>query len=241
MSMIVDMHCHILPGLDDGAKNEQETLEMLKIAYEEGIRVIIATPHHHKKRGICTCRQYKEALEKTRKLAYEIDPGFRIIPGMEVYFDQDVINKLQNKNLQTMGNSQYLLVEFSPDAESVYIRQSMQQIEMEGYTPILAHVERYSSLLESIEDVKDLVDMGVYIQVNAGSITGDSGRTVKRFTKQLLERHLVHFVGTDAHSSGRRRPKIKECAEYVSKKFGEDYAKDLFQRNGMRVIKNKTI
>ena len=241
MEKLIDMHCHILPGIDDGSKSWDETKEMLRISYDEGVRLIVTTPHHHKRRGICTSAQYKERLVKIRKLAEEIDPKFKIIPGMEVNFDHDVLEKLQNKQLQTMGNSSYVLIEFSPSDDFDYIRQSLQQVQMLGYYPILAHVERYSCLVEEVEDVAYLVDMGVYIQVNAGSIIGNSGRTVKRFIKELMDERLVHFVGTDAHRSTGRAPKIQESAKYVEKKFGEEYALEIFRKNGMKMIKNQII
>ncbi|WP_461816133.1 CpsB/CapC family capsule biosynthesis tyrosine phosphatase [Faecalimonas sp.] len=238
MKGIVDVHCHILPEIDDGAKNWGEAYQMLRMAYDEGIRVIVATPHHHEHRGMCTPLQYKKRLTTLRKMAQEIDEKFLIMPGMEIYFNQDVVHKLEHKKVHTMGKSKYVLIEFSPNAEFHYIQQGLQQIQMKGYLPILAHIERYRCLLDSEEYVSYLMDMGIYVQVNAGSIIGKSGRTVKKFVKNLLEEQYVHFVGTDAHSSGRRSPMIQKSAEYVQKKFGEDYAKEIFHSNGIKMLKN---
>lgn len=241
MNNLVDMHCHILPEIDDGAKNEGEAYQMLRMAYDEGIRVIVATPHHHERRGMCTPGQYRRALSKVRKMAQEIDDKFYVMPGMEIYFSQDVLTKLEHRKVQTMGKSEYVLIEFSPNDEFRYIQQALQQVQMKGFHPIIAHIERYSCFYDCIDEVEYLIEMGIYVQVNAGSIIGSSGRTTKKFVKELLERQLVHFVGTDAHSSGSRSPMMKKCADYVEKKYGENYAKEIFRTNGLKVLKNKMI
>lgn len=241
MNNIVDMHCHILPEIDDGAKNEGEAYQMLRMAYDEGIRVIVATPHHHERRGMCTPGQYKRALSKVRKMAKDIDEKFYVMPGMEIYFSQDVLNKLEHKKVQTMGVSDYVLIEFSPNDEFRYIQQALQQVQMKGFHPIIAHIERYECFHDHVDDVEYLIEMGAYVQVNAGSIVGTSGRTTKRFVKELLERQLVHFVGTDAHSSGSRSPMIKKSADFVEKRFGEEYAREIFRTNGLKVLKNKMV
>lgn len=241
MNNIVDMHCHILPEIDDGAKNEGEAYQMLRMAYDEGIRVIVATPHHHERRGMCTPGQYKRALSKVRKMAKEIDEKFYVMPGMEIYFSQDVLTKLKHKKVQTMGVSDYVLIEFSPNDEFRYIQQALQQVQMKGFHPIVAHIERYDCFHDHVDDVEYLIEMGAYVQVNAGSIVGTSGRTTKRFVKELLERQLVHFVGTDAHSSGSRSPMIKKSADFVEKRFGEEYAREIFRTNGLKVLKNKMV
>lgn len=241
MNNIVDMHCHILPEIDDGAKNEGEAYQMLRMAYDEGIRVIVATPHHHERRGMCTPGQYKRALSKVRKMAKEIDEKFYVMPGMEIYFSQDVLTKLEHKKVQTMGVSDYVLIEFSPNDEFRYIQQALQQVQMKGFHPIVAHIERYDCFHDHVDDVEYLIEMGAYVQVNAGSIVGTSGRTTKRFVKELLERQLVHFVGTDAHSSGSRSPMIKKSADFVERRFGEEYAREIFRTNGLKVLKNKMV
>lgn len=237
MKSIVDLHCHILPEIDDGAKNWNETYQMLRIAYDEGVRIIVATPHHHEHRGMCTVMQYKTRLAKIRKMAKKIDPKFYVVPGMEIYFSQDLPGKLEQRKVQTMGKSNYVLVEFSPNDEFCRIQQGLQQIQMKGYRPILAHVERYENLYD-IEDVEHLIEMGIYIQVNSGSIIGKNGRGAKRFIKELMEEGYVHLVGTDAHSSGSRSPLIKKSVDYVEKKYGEAYAKEIFHTNGLKVLKN---
>ncbi len=239
MEKFIDMHCHILPGVDDGAKDVQEMKRMLNIAYDEGICCMIATPHHHPRRGREKPEVLQEQLVLARREAKKIDEKFRIYLGTEIYFGQDIPELLKEKRILTMNRREYVLVEFSPSDSFIYIQQSIQQLQMKGYEVILAHIERYNCILDDIELAEHLYDMGTLIQVNAGSITGDSGRKVKKFVKQLMEYDLVFCVGTDAHSERHRPPKMRKAADYVEKKFGEDYARRIFFGNAMRMLRKR--
>lgn len=239
MEGYIDMHCHILPGVDDGAKDVEEMKKMLKIAYKEGIRCIIATPHHHPRRG----KESPEVLRKKavilREAAHEIDAHFRIYLGTEIYFGQDIPDKLQKKEVLTMNRRKFILVEFSPADRFDYIRQSLQQLQMKGYEVILAHVERYQCLTDDLELVEQLQDMGIFLQVNAGSICGDNGRKLKKTVKTLMDHDMIFCVGTDAHSSGSRAPHMKKAAEYVQKKYGQEYMRRIFFSNAKIMLKKK--
>lgn len=240
MDPYIDMHIHILPGVDDGANDENEMKEMLKIAYKEGIRCIIATPHHHPRRG----KEPPEVLRKTAaallKAAHDIDEHFRIYLGTEIFFGQDVADKLKKGEILTMNRRNYVLVEFSPSEPYGYIRQSLQQLQMAGYEVILAHVERYSCITDEPELAEQLSDMGILLQINAGSITGQSGRRIKKFIRRLMDEDLVFCVGTDAHSAGKRAPRMKKAAEYVKKKYGEAYAAKIFYQNAKQMLRKET-
>lgn len=239
MDSYIDMHCHILPGVDDGAKDVEEMKAMLEIAYSEGIRCIIATPHHHPKRGKESPKKLREMVKIVREAAHEIDEKFRIYLGTEIYFGQDIIEKIKAGDVLTMNKRDYVLVEFSPSDTFDYIRQSLQQIQFGGYQVILAHVERYDCIAEDIELAEQLCDMGIRLQINAGTIVGDSGRTRKKFVRKLMDEDLVFCVGTDAHNTGRRAPRMRKAAAYVSKKYGEDYMKWIFFDNAAIMLRKR--
>lgn len=190
----IDMHCHILPGVDDGAKDLAETKKMLEIAYAEGIRCIIATPHHHPHRGKASVENLRERAKLVREAAHEIDERFRVYLGTEVYFGQDVADKLKEGKILSMNRREYVLVEFPPSQTYSYIRQGIQQLQFAGYEVILAHVERYHCIAENVELAEELYDMGVNLQVNADSITGGSGRKIRKFIEELMNRDLVFCV-----------------------------------------------
>ena len=239
MERFVDAHCHILPEVDDGAQSMNETRQMLQMAYDEGIRYIIATPHHHPRRGKASPRQLRRQLKLVREEAEKISEKLRVYLGTEVYFGQDVPDKLKEEKILTMNRTRYVLVEFSPIDSFDYICQGIQQIQMKGFEVILAHIERYRSMREDIGRAEHLADMGVRIQVNAGSITGQSGWKIKRYIKQLMDRDLVFCVGTDAHDPKSRPPQMKKAAEYVKKKYGEEYVRRIFFSNAVVMLKTK--
>ncbi|WP_418875161.1 CpsB/CapC family capsule biosynthesis tyrosine phosphatase, partial [[Clostridium] scindens] len=237
MDGYIDMHCHILPGVDDGAQDIEEMKAMLQIAYNDGIRCIIATPHHHPRRGKESPEVLRRQATILRDAAHAIDEKFRIYLGTEIYFGQDVIYKIKDKQILTMNNRDYVLIELSPSDTYDYIRQSLQKLQFAGYQVILAHVERYNCIAENIELAEQLWDMGIHLQINAGSIIGESGRRSKKFVKSLMDEELVFGVGTDAHDTVRRAPRMKKAAAYVSKKYGEDYMRRIFFGNAKEMLK----
>lgn len=229
------MHCHILPDVDDGAENFSEMVKMLKIAYSDGIRCIIATPHHHPVRGHERPEVLRRQAVLLRDAAHRIDEKFRIYLGSEVYFGQDVLKNLKEKKILTMNRRNYVLLEFSPSDSFDYIRQGVQQIQFGGYQVILAHVERYLCIVDHPEYARELYDMGIHLQVNAASIVG--GRKIRKFVRELLDEELVYCVGTDAHDAKHRAPYMKKAAGYVKKTYGEEYMRRIFFSNAKEMLK----
>lgn len=236
-----DIHCHILPGIDDGAENMTETIKMLRIAYKEGIRNIIATPHYHPRRGHARVEQVLEVLEQMKQVMEEKFPDMNLYQGQEIYYCHDVLEKLKNKELLTLQNSQYVLVEFSVGTEIRKIKEGLNGLLMQGYSPILAHVERYELLIKDMEAIEELAAAGVYLQVNGGTLMGQMGGNRKRFVRKLLKAKLVSFMASDAHDSVRRAPQLSKCVEYVTKKYGKEMARQIFYSNPQKVIDNKII
>ena len=146
---------------------------------------------------------------------------------------------IKEGKILSMNRREYVLVEFPPSQTYQYIRQGLQQLQFAGYEVILAHVERYHCIVEEPELAEELHDMGVNLQVNAGSITGDSGRKIKKFIEGLMEQDLVFCVGTDAHDTKKRPPKMKKAAKHVEKKYGEDYTRRIFYSNAKEMLKKR--
>lgn len=237
-----DIHCHILPGIDDGATDKREMIRMLQIAYKEGIRTMIATPHYHPRRGQADAYIVEHAWRKACSEIQKVYPDMEIYAGNEIYYRRDAGQMLRNGELLTLAGSDYVLVEFSlSSAEPEEIMDGVKELQMMGYLPIIAHVERYDSILGDVEYVEELVEAGAYIQVNAGSVIGELGGNRKRFIKKLLKNECVHFIGTDAHDAHRRTPSIKNCAAYIEKKFGEEMAEVILYDNPSMIIKNEVI
>lgn len=241
MEYFIDMHCHCLPGIDDGARNMEESLQMLQQAYADGIRRVIATPHFHHRRGHVSkeviCRKVMEVQEAIK----ETCPDLEIYSGNELYYSSSLSELIAEEQICTLANSRYVLVEFSPDIEYGEIRKALLNIQSQGVWPILAHIERYLCLVKKPALVEELVEMGVYLQVNASGVLGNYGRKEKKLIKKLFSKHMISFVATDAHDTERRKQELSQAAEYVKKKFGESMVELCFWRNQQAVIENKII
>jgi len=230
-----------LPGIDDGAKDEYEMMKMVRVAYKEGIRTIVTTPHYHPIRGSADAEAVMRIFSKMYSLIKHYFPDMDIYEGCEIYYQTGIVEKVKSGELLTLAGSNYALVEFSTDTDLRTICDAMNEFIFAGLFPIIAHIERYGNLIKDIDKIEELVDSGVYVQVNAGSVIGDCGGDAKKDIKRLLQRNLVHFVGTDAHDEKIRSPKISKCYRYVNKKFGEETAEQIFHKNPSMVIKNKII
>lgn len=241
MTNLYDLHCHILPGLDDGAKDEYEMIKMVQIAYKEGIRTMIATPHYHPYRGCADAETIARDFGKAYRLVKRFCPEMDIYEGNEIYYQSDVVKKLKEGEILTLANSQYALFEFSTDAEFRFIKDAIEEVLFAGYMPVIAHVERYVKLMNDLELVNELIETGAYIQINAASCIGNSGSQSKKDIRKLLKQDLVHFVGTDAHSERNRAPLIQKCARYIEKKFGTEQAERILHENPSLLINNKII
>lgn len=241
MEDYIDIHSHVLPGIDDGANNWEISMEMLEIAQKNRIRDMILTPHHKPARHSAGPGKVKALAEQLQELAGQEGISIRLHVGNEIYYSSGAVKELEEGNVCTMAGSRYVLVEFGPADEPDYIRKGVYQLLSAGYCPILAHAERYENICARMGRVEDLVSMGCYIQVNAGSIMGQFGYGAKQTARKLLKKDLVHFVATDAHNTGKRAPVLFECARYLEKKYGEEYKDRLLRGNPLHVIANRYI
>lgn len=241
MGDFIDVHCHILPGVDDGSTDMEMTRQMLQTAWKDGIRCMIATPHYREGRMEATPAKLISSWEKTAACAREIHRDFVIYLGSELYSTHALVSSIEKRRALTINGSRYVLVEFNPSKGYSEIETALRELQMSGYRPVLAHVERYKCLVKEPYRVEELTDMGIYIQVNASSVTGDMGFASKAFIKKLMKYELVHFVGTDAHNMGNRKPAMQKCVSYVAKKFGEDYARRISWSNALRMLNNEPV
>lgn len=241
MYFYIDIHSHILPKIDDGAENFDVSMAMLRTAYADGIKSIILTPHYKPEHHNASPERVCTLIGQLRQEMKKEDLAVQLYAGNEFYYHDGIFRELEEGRACAMAESSYILIEFGPMERFAYIRNGLYEALAHGWKPILAHVERYSNILGKPECVEELVRLGSCIQVNAGSIMGKTGFTVKQFAKRLLKEHLVNFVATDAHNADKRKPVLADCAGYISRKYGEDYAAELFYENPMHVIRDEYI
>ena len=238
MEGFIDIHSHILPALDDGAKNMDKTREMLQMAYEEGIREIIATPHFFASRKSASANQIRESIARVEEGMKGWGFSIKFYPGNEIYYRSEVPELLEAGEIVTLADSQYVLVEFDPMTEYSYLRDGILKLDSFGYIPILAHVERYECLFEKKERLQRVKDHGGLIQVNASSFQGGVFDEMGKRARYIMKHELLDFVGTDSHSTGKRSPRMKETVAYLYKKLGETRAEEILLKNPQAVIQN---
>lgn len=238
---LIDVHSHILPGVDDGSDCMEKSIAMLKIAEKNDIGTIILTPHNKPGRHHLHASSMNTYIGQLKERMQEEGIEIKLLGGSELLYRMGLPEELKEGEALTMAQSHYVLLEFRPMDDYDYLRNGVYELLAEGYFPIVAHAERYRCLTDRIERVAELRGMGAYIQLNAGSVMGDLGFKVKSFTKNLLKNEMVHFVATDAHDTEKRKPELKKCAEYIMKKYGQAYAQDIFVENPSCVIRDEII
>lgn len=235
MQEIIDIHAHILPGLDDGAFNMEEAQAMLQLAYSQGICKIIATPHY--KRG--QNRQFiLEAGQRLQEKAYEINSQYQILLGQEILYFEDMMDDLRENKIFTMCQSRYLLIEFDPRISYSMMLQSLRKIIFACYIPILAHMERYLCLREKGK-VEELIRSGCMLQMNYCSIIGTGFSSDIRWCRNQIRLGYVHMMGTDMHHYGGRGPEIKKALKWIRKHCGMDTYQKLVRGNAEEILKEK--
>lgn len=237
----VDIHCHIVPHIDDGARSSTQTLRMIDIAYKNGIRAMIATPHYEVGKYDNNIDEIQKQFSKIKDLALKKYRDFKLYLGNEIFYSYGVVNNLEEGKIFTLADSKYVLVEFSPNDKYKYISESLYELVNNGYIPVLAHAERYEEVMEDIDNVERLVDAGVYIQINAHTIAGKYGHGIRRRVMKMIKNDLVHFIGTDTHSDGHRSPDLEECIKYLNKKTDEETVVRLLSTNPQKIIAKEYI
>lgn len=237
----IDIHTHILPYIDDGASSMEESLEMLELAYQDGIRVLFATPHYGKWNP-----EYKKenAYQQYNLLKKELalrHPDMRIFMGNEIYYSSRTIDDLQSGKACALGNTNYVLIEFSEKESYEGLFKGLQNLVYAGYWPILAHAERYKCLRKGIYKVQELVENGSYIQINARSFLGGFFDRRASWCIRLFENNLVHFIASDCHNCNTRTPGMRKAAEKLLSMGDERLVERIVRLNAVNLILNKCI
>lgn len=237
---MIDIHCHILPGIDDGARDITESAEMINTARLNKIDAIIATPHFtdFDKIEDFLFNRY-EAVQSFEEMLESFDNKPAVAYGAEVFLDNKVFTA-GNLDELTLNGSRYMLCEYTlePFATEKAVIYA-EEICARGYIPIIAHPERYISFAQNPTVVNRLWDMGCKFQVNASSLAGAGGEDMSRFTEDLILKGFADFIATDAHSHKIRNNRILEKMEDFPESISEDMLKYLLENAPLRVLKDE--
>lgn len=239
MGGLTEIHCHILPKVDDGAQTLKETVQMLRMEAAAGVTRIVLTPHYRRGMFETPEKEIVHRFLKLREMVEQAGIEIKLYLGREYYADSDLIDNLRKCRFLTLNRTNYVLIEFPYEEEFRKLRNCVYEVVSEGYIPIIAHVERYSCIRHDMELLEELIDLGAYIQVNAGAVLGNSGMKQKRFCKKLMKNDYIHFIASDAHNTKTRVPNLGECEKYVEKKMGQEYARKIFYRNPRILFKRR--
>ena len=236
-----DTHCHILPMVDDGSSSLQESLNMIKIAYDDGVRAILATPHknHPIVRPQNTA---EESFELLRSAVMDMYPDFELYLGAEFYITDDYLSVLEkNENELVTGNSRYILIEFDRGVRYQHMSGVVHELKVRGLSPIIAHAEMYQSLTGSPQNAYELRNQGALIQLTSSSIEGKRGSRITSFCEDLIKNSAVDFAASDAHGEQRRKPLLSSAYKKVTELAGKDAADRMFVINPQLMISGQEI
>ncbi|RDW20742.1 tyrosine-protein phosphatase [Oceanobacillus chungangensis] len=237
---MIDIHSHILPGIDDGAQTEEDSLEMAREAVAQGITTIIATPHHRNGKYDNKRSSIIQDVNILNELLIREDIPLNVLPGQETRINGDMVEDINNGELLSLDDTKYLFVEFPSAHVPRYSSQMLFDIQVAGYTPIIVHPERNQELIEHPNKLYEFVRNGALTQVTAASIVGKFGKNIKTFSQQLIEANLTHFIASDAHNTTSRGFCMQEALQEVKSEFGTDYFY-MFMENGQLLIDNQNV
>lgn len=238
---IFDIHCHLVPHVDDGSRSMDMTMEMLESAYRQGVRGMIVTPHFRADMFETPRDEVQFQFERMRAAAKERYSDLHLFLGCEYHADLDIAGSVDRDSRYRMNGSRYVLVEFSEADAPRYIRDVCRAVSGSGYLPIVAHAERYDAITGNPGLIDELHDFGCYIQINANSIIGEDGFSMKRFCGKLLRNDRVDFIGSDAHNLKSRASHIGKCAERIARKYGRGLMEALMIENPVCVVRDERI
>lgn len=238
----VDIHAHILPGVDDGASDWEETNEMLRRAYEQGITHIIATPHYVSGQDTHSLR---EMVKKLRETAFSISENMMVDLGQEVQYFEELPSFLEQGKVLTLSGSRYVLVEFLPGDGYMRLFRAVRSLVQSSYLPVIAHAERYNCLKENGRTM-ELVRCGAYLQMNAGSLGGGLFDRRAVWCRKEILRGNIHFIATDMHGVVIRPPELGEAVRWMARqnRNGQDagwMAKRLLRQNQEHILRDTVL
>jgi len=235
---LIDIHNHSIPTLDDGARDMETALAMLKHSEAEGVTDIILTPHYHGGYMENSYEDTHKAFIALQSAAQNAGIKIQLYLGNEIFYYPSLAEWVDNRQVNSMADSDYVLAEFGNKVTARELDAAVSNIVSAGLVPIIAHAERYDVIVSDKHLLEDLISKGALIQMNSSAITGDAGGKIKRLAKWALKNECIHFVASDGHSTGSRRPDMREAAEYIARHYSEDYAYRLMVDNPRCVIEN---
>lgn len=221
---LVDLHCHLIAGVDDGAHDDAESIRMMRVAEEDGVRTIAATPHAHR----CPADRVAPKVEHLNQLAHEHGIGVEIVPGIEVRYDPNLFQRFEAGEFLTINGTRYLLLElYLSGSWPTSFMRTVAELHEAGIWPVLAHAERYGDVQRDPTILLEVIAAGVPIQINADSLAGHAERGARPAAEFLIANRMAHVIASDGHNSRWRPPRLQPALGRAAELAGEEYARYL--------------
>jgi protein-tyrosine phosphatase len=229
-----------LPNVDDGPKDLAESVEMAKQAVQQGIKTIIATPHHRNEKYENNGQTIFRQVEEFNRVLKSENLDLTVLPGQETRIFGEMVEGLETGEILPLNLGKYVFVELPSGHVPRYTGQLLFDIQLKGFVPVIVHPERNQEIVENPEVLYQLVKKGALTQVTASSVSGHFGKSIKKFSLQLIEANLTHFVASDAHNTSSRGFKMVEAYDAIAKNFGIE-AFYMFRENAELVVRGKSV
>ncbi len=238
---MIDLHTHILPGVDDGADRLETSISMLRMAKGSGVTALCATPHFDRASGYenYVTDALEESFLKLEAEAWRM--GIKLLRGMEILAGDDVPALLEARRLWTLGGTRYFLTEFSFTEDPDYCRIFLADCAKRGFLPVIAHPERYRFIQREPQIAYEWCRSGYGLQINKGSLLGRFGEESKLTALRLIGHGLAACIASDAHGAHRRTTHMTEVWELLKEDLGEEYAELLLERNPARILAGREL
>lgn len=241
---MIDMHAHILPGIDDGSPDMEQSLAMAALAVEGGTRHLVATPHSNQAgrfENYASDGRLGRLFRSFRRELDRADIPLTVSLGMEIFASDDMYEKIRDHRLIGLNGSRYYLVEFHFDEDPLTIHRHLMTIFRAGGVPLIAHPERYFCVQDTPALIYEWLQMGCLAQINKGSLFGRFGRDAMRTADTLLFNGLVSCIGSDAHSPYQRTTHMRDTELYLREHLGPEIAHLLTEENPTRILNNRPV
>ena len=240
---MIDMHNHILYGIDDGCKTIEESIETIKNMKKIGFNTIVLTPHYIEDSSFKANNNLKlQRLEILKEELLKNNIDVNLFLGNEIFINESINELIINKEIRSINNTRYILIELPFNNQILNLDDYLYELKLKGYKIIIAHPERYTYFKDNYKEARKLYDSGVLFQVNYGSIIGQYGSSSLKLVKKLLKDDMVDFISTDIHKpSSSLFDKFDDIKHKIIKIIGEDKFKDISYNNILKVINDEDI
>jgi protein-tyrosine phosphatase len=237
---MIDLHCHMLPGIDDGAPNMETSLAMAKIAVADGITHTACTPHIYPGLYENTAASIEKGVVELRAALKDAGIPLQVTTGADAHLVPELLSGLKSGRIATLHNTRYFLLEPSHHVAPPRFRDSVFDILMAGYIPVVTHPERLTWISSHYDDFVYLAKQGVWMQVTAGALTGKFGKNAQYWGERFLNDGLTYIIASDAHTTGRRAPIMSEARDVAAKALGKEEADLLVRLRPIAILANAT-